>query len=184
MDNVPKNIMLIDWLPQDDVLAHHNIRLFISHCGKGSINEAKFHGVPILAMPLFADQESNAASVANEGWGKVLNFYELTEELLEESLHEMLSTFNYAKRVKHLSSIYRDRPMRPVETALYWIEYVLRYDGAKHMQSQAVNLNFFQLYSIDVIAFIATALLIGYKIIVYLIKYLLKAIKTKKLKQL
>lgn len=33
-----------------------SVRVFFSHCGKGSVNEAKYHGVPLLGMAIFVDQ--------------------------------------------------------------------------------------------------------------------------------
>lgn len=46
----PDNVHMIQWLPQADLLAQPQTRFFISHCGISSIFEAKFHGVPILAI--------------------------------------------------------------------------------------------------------------------------------------
>ncbi|KAJ6646775.1 UDP-glucosyltransferase 2, partial [Pseudolycoriella hygida] len=44
LPNLPDNVKIGKWLPQDDILAHPNVKLFISHCGKGGITEAKYHG--------------------------------------------------------------------------------------------------------------------------------------------
>uniref|UniRef100_A0A182YRP9 Uncharacterized protein n=1 Tax=Anopheles stephensi TaxID=30069 RepID=A0A182YRP9_ANOST len=52
MPNKPANVMLVDWLPQDDILAHPNVRLFIMHGGLGGIAEALFHGVPIVPIAI------------------------------------------------------------------------------------------------------------------------------------
>lgn len=46
----PANVHLLQWLPQVDLLAQPQVRFFISHCGLGGTYEAKFHGVPILAL--------------------------------------------------------------------------------------------------------------------------------------
>lgn len=35
LDGIPKNVMIGKWLPQDDILAHKNVKVFISHCGVG-----------------------------------------------------------------------------------------------------------------------------------------------------
>ncbi len=31
--NVPKNVLALDWVPQNDVLGHNNTRLFVTHAG-------------------------------------------------------------------------------------------------------------------------------------------------------
>lgn len=146
----PANLMTAAWLPQDDILAHSRVVLFVSHCGMGSLNEAKYHGVPILAMPLFADQPSNAALIAQNGWAVQLDFHTLTEDTLWNGLHEMLNNGTYRATVQRIASLYKDRPEHPLDKAVWWVEYVLRHNGARHMQSEAVHLNWFQYHSLDV----------------------------------
>lgn len=91
LENKPNNVFIGKWLPQDDVLAHPNIKLFISHCGLGGVAEAKHHGVPIVGLPLFGDQPSNAASVEQEGWGLQLDFATISEASLKSSIEEVLT---------------------------------------------------------------------------------------------
>lgn len=52
--------------------------------------------------------------------------------------------------------------MRPLEETIWWIEYVLRYKGADHMHSSAINLNIFQNLLLDVLAlvFISTTFIV------------------------
>ena len=40
------------------------------------------------------------------------------------------------------------------DLAVYWIEYVLRHNGTKHMQLAAKDLPFYKLHLLDVIAFL------------------------------
>lgn len=72
----------------------------------------------------------------------------------------------------------RDRPHTPLETAIYWTEYVLRHKGAPHFKSGALNLSWMQCLLIDVwlacISFLIALILIFY----FPLKYLRKR-KTK-----
>ena len=43
--------------------------------------------------------------------------------------------------------------MSALDNAVYWVEYVLRHNGAPHLRSAAVNLPWYQLLLLDVISF-------------------------------
>lgn len=90
MEGQPSNVFISKWLPQDDILAHPNMKLFISHCGLGGIVEAKYHGIPILGFPLFGDQHGNAESIVNDGWALQIDLGSLTEKVLKDSIKEIL----------------------------------------------------------------------------------------------
>lgn len=147
-----ENILMKDWLPQNDILAHRNTRLFISHCGLGGVIEAKFHGVPILAIPIFGDQPKNAKAVVSEGWAVELPYSDLDATTLSAAINELLTNETYTRKVKELSLRHRDRPHTALEEAVFWTEYVIRHNGARHMQSPALQLNFIQQNSLDVFA--------------------------------
>jgi UDP:flavonoid glycosyltransferase YjiC (YdhE family) len=44
------------WLPQDDILAHENVKLFVTHGGLLSCTESIVRGKPIVGIPIFGDQ--------------------------------------------------------------------------------------------------------------------------------
>lgn len=89
VEDFPENVLALKWLPQDDILAHPNLKLFITHCGLGSFIESKFHGVPNLAIPVVGEQFKNAKNVVKEGWGIQLALDALNEEILHDSIIEM-----------------------------------------------------------------------------------------------
>lgn len=82
----------------------------------------------------------------------------MTEESLEAALREMLENPEYTQRAKEMSQIFRDLPHTPLENAVFWAEYVLRHKGAPHLKSYASQLNFFQYYILDVVAFLLVVL--------------------------
>lgn len=52
----PKNLMISKFVPQSDILAHPNIKAFISHSGLLSTHEVLWRGKPVVSIPMFADQ--------------------------------------------------------------------------------------------------------------------------------
>nr|AFJ52915.1 UDP-glycosyltransferase 1 [Linum usitatissimum] len=59
-------VMVCGWLPQAAILAHKAIGGFMSHCGWNSILESLWHGVPMLAWPMYAEQQMNAFYMTTE----------------------------------------------------------------------------------------------------------------------
>lgn len=78
----------------------------------------------------------------------------------------------YAQKAKQLSQLVRDVPKTPLDTAVYWTEYVIRHKGAPHLYSGARDLNFFQYYLLDVTAVI----LVVVSIIIYMSVKIFKVI--------
>ncbi|WMV40346.1 hypothetical protein MTR67_033731 [Solanum verrucosum] len=55
--------LVVSWCPQLQVLEHESIGCFLTHCGWNSILEAISLGVPMVAMPQWTDQPTNAKFV-------------------------------------------------------------------------------------------------------------------------
>lgn len=86
----PDNVLISKWFPQDDVLAHPNIRVFITHGGLLSCTEAVYHGVPIIGIPVFGDQSLNTVKAVDHGYGLLVSFTNLTETSISWALDEIL----------------------------------------------------------------------------------------------
>ncbi|GAB2221968.1 hypothetical protein Droror1_Dr00013165 [Drosera rotundifolia] len=54
-----RGFVVDSWAPQVEVLAHGATGGFVTHCGWNSVLEAVWHGVPMVAWPLYAEQKTN-----------------------------------------------------------------------------------------------------------------------------
>jgi hypothetical protein len=52
---------VVPWCEQRRVLSHHAVGCFVTHCGWNSTTEALAAGVPVVAYPVWSDQNTNAA---------------------------------------------------------------------------------------------------------------------------
>ncbi|XP_064097581.1 UDP-glucosyltransferase 2-like [Macrobrachium nipponense] len=160
--DLPPNIITRSWLPQQDILGHPKTRLFISHCGNLGTQEAKYHGVPVLAVPVGFDQPRNAARLARKGFGLVLNWEEMTTGTIVEAIQTILQDPTYASRLKQVSEALKDQKESPRERAVWWVEYAIRHNGrnASHLNYAGRKLHFLQYTGADVVAFWITFLLL------------------------
>ncbi|XP_049875107.1 UDP-glycosyltransferase UGT5-like [Pectinophora gossypiella] len=154
IEKLPRNVMTMRWFPQYDVLKHDNVKLFISHAGILSTIEAVDVGVPVVAIPLFGDQYGNAAALQDAGVATIVSYQDLNKEYLLDAINEALDP-TMQQRAKVVSRIWHDRPMSPLETAIYWTEYVARYRGAPHLLATSVQKPLYQQLQLDVLAFVA-----------------------------
>lgn len=188
LTNKPENVMIASWLPQRDILAHPNVKLFITHGGLLGVTEAITEGVPCLGIPLFADQKMNMLKAEQLGYGKIINYNEMTEETIFNSINEVLSKFEYGNNAKKISKLFGDRQTSPQQNVVFWSEYVIRNNGAAHFKSAAHDLNYFQLNLIDsylfVISVIGLIMFAIYQLFAIMIKRILKIFIREKIKTL
>ncbi|CAG7732081.1 unnamed protein product [Allacma fusca] len=151
--DAPKNIKASKWLPQFEILAHPNIKAFISHAGSNSLTEAMYYGVPVVLMPLFGDQDYNGYVVEAKRIGLRLEGQYLTPQMMENAVHEILTNKEYTVNMKRASKMFRDRPMDPIKTAVYWTEFALRHESTESLKPLN-NLSLFQHRMFDVMLFL------------------------------
>uniref|UniRef100_A0A3Q3SM93 UDP-glucuronosyltransferase n=1 Tax=Mastacembelus armatus TaxID=205130 RepID=A0A3Q3SM93_9TELE len=148
------NIKIYDWIPQNDLLGHPKTRAFVTHGGTNGLYEAVYHGVPVVGVPLFGDQHYNLAHLTRRTASIVIDFNRLTADEMTEALHTVINQPSYRSNMKHLSALHRDQPMTPLNTAVFWVEFVMRHSGAQHLRLASHHLNWFQYHSVDTAAFL------------------------------
>ncbi|CAN1749089.1 UDP-glycosyltransferase 71K2 [Linum perenne] len=66
LERTKDRVMVCGWLPQAAILSHNAIGGFMSHCGWNSTLESIWHAVPILAWPMYSEQQMNAFYLVRE----------------------------------------------------------------------------------------------------------------------
>ncbi|XP_025778219.1 UDP-glucuronosyltransferase 2A1 isoform X5 [Puma concolor] len=178
------NTRLYDWIPQNDLLGHPKTKAFITHGGTNGIYEAIYHGVPMVGVPMFADQPDNIAHMKAKGAAVEVNINTMTSEDLLNALRTVINEPSYKENATRLSRIQHDQPVKPLDRAVFWIEFVMRHKGAKHLRPAAHDLTWFQYHSFDVIGFLlvcaATAIFLVTKCCLFSCQKLGKTGKKKK----
>ncbi len=98
----PANFLLRRSVPQLRVLEEAS--LFLTHGGMNSVNEALWHGVPLLVYPQHGDQHLVAARVAQLGAGLVLRCGDIEPATLREMAAAILSNAQFRRRAGELGA--------------------------------------------------------------------------------
>ncbi|XP_060950460.1 UDP-glucuronosyltransferase 2B1-like [Limanda limanda] len=170
--NLGNNTLLMKWLPQNDLLGHPKVRAFVAHGGTNGIYEAMYHGVPIIGIPLLFDQHENILRLETRGAAKVVDTNTITQQNFLETLQDVLHDPSYRNNMKRLSALHRDTPMSPLETALFWIEFVMRHGGASHLRTESYKMPWYAYHSVDVICVLLAFLLLLTAAVVGAIRFL------------
>lgn len=182
LPGLPDNVKLVEWAPQQDLLGHKDIRAFITQGGTHSLQEAVYHGVPVIGIPVIGDQHGNIQNAMDKGFCIGLQFEHLTSESLNNAIQRIMTEPSFRTNVKALSLLMRDQPMPLVDKAVYWIEYVIRYDGGRHLHPDIDHLNFLQYFLLDIVGMIILFVAIAVYIIYICIKRFRKWIQQRKVK--
>ncbi|XP_014251069.1 UDP-glucuronosyltransferase 2B4-like [Cimex lectularius] len=172
-----ENIYTGKWFPQASILGHSKCKIFITHGGVHGVTEGLFHGVPLIGMPIFADQKFNIKFVEEHGAGINLELNKVTEDQLLQAINTILTDKRYKENAQLRKSILRENPVSQLENAIYWIEYVIKFKGARHLRPTLLDLSWFQGFLIDItLAFIGLTLVFFF-ILFIMIKYTVKLLK-------
>ncbi|XP_070155000.1 UDP-glucosyltransferase 2-like isoform X1 [Polyergus mexicanus] len=168
---VPNNMMILKWMPQNEILNHKNVKAIWTHGGLLSTYEAIWKGVPMIAMPFFADQKFNVALLVHKGVAIRLNIDTLSTESISDAIEKILYNESYTKNMKQLSSEFRDRPVPPLDLAIWWIEYAARHPRGS-LGSPLRFQSWMEQNLIDVYAFLIFNLIIILTVVFFVFKKL------------
>ncbi|XP_056144836.1 UDP-glucuronosyltransferase 2C1-like [Lampris incognitus] len=174
------NTLLLDWLPQNDLLGHPKTRVFVAHGGTNGVQEAIYHGVPLVGLPLMFDQQDNLFRMKARGVAKVLDIAMVNKDNFLEALKEVINNPSYRENMQSLSRIHRDRPVKPLDLAMFWIEFVMRHKGAPHLRTESYKMSTIQYFSIDVVAFLLAVVLLIAIVFISVMKFLWRMVFSRR----
>jgi UDP:flavonoid glycosyltransferase YjiC (YdhE family) len=92
----PPNVRVERYVAQEDVLPF--VAAVICHGGSGTMFGALRHGLPLLMIPLGADQFQNAAACTKAGVGRAVDVETLTADLVTSEAAVLLGDPSYRQR--------------------------------------------------------------------------------------
>ncbi|KAJ8705524.1 hypothetical protein PYW08_012570 [Mythimna loreyi] len=180
LTGLPPNVHVRPWLPQPSILAHKNIKVFITHGGQLSSLEAVRAGVPLLAVPVFGDQPSNAERAKRSGYALVVDYSDDMVPELGQTLKEMLSNDKYAKQAKHLSHLFQSRPVKPTDLINHYVTLAIETKGAYHLRSLSQKYSWYERWMLDFVAVVLAVIAVLITLLKFLVKSVIRKISGKK----
>jgi UDP:flavonoid glycosyltransferase YjiC (YdhE family) len=108
LPDAPPGVRIEGWVPQADVLPHASA--FLTHGGFGSTLGGLLAGVPLVVLPLFADQPYNAERVAAVHAGIALELGAEGLPRVGHAVNDVLADPSYAEFARALAAEAADQP--------------------------------------------------------------------------
>ncbi|KAL3085305.1 hypothetical protein niasHS_010374 [Heterodera schachtii] len=99
------NVHLRRWIPQKKLMKHPKTLLLLAHGGYNSFLEASKMGVPVVLVPLFADQHINAERAKRFGIAVTLDKLALSADAIHSALSRVLEDSRFSRNARRLSTM-------------------------------------------------------------------------------
>lgn len=176
LPNIPSNVMIRKWLPQNDILAHKNVVLFLGHGGIFGTQEGVHWAVPMVFIPIYSDQFRNAKRCVDAGFAEMVHFPDVNVPNLRNTLNTVLNDKNYAERAAIVSSQFRDNLIDPMEESMYWIEFIGRHKKQFPIyKPNGPNVPWYIYLHLDILS----AVVIAFYLVLIVVKYSCRTIWRK-----
>lgn len=150
--NVPKNVLILDWVPQNDLLGDEKVKAFITHGGLNSILESLFHAKPMIAIGFSLDQTNGAAAVGYRKAGiSITDEKNFTKENLIGSIRKILNDPVYTENCQRISKYVKVKDGKKI--FYYWLNYVYEVGYEHLLVKPYLNYSHFQKYNLDIMLF-------------------------------
>ncbi|CAL8109967.1 unnamed protein product [Orchesella dallaii] len=173
-----RNVYISSWMPQQDILAHPKIKAFITHSGLIGIQESIYNAVPLISFPIFAEQDYNAERIHRNEYGIRLEITTVTQPELEAAITKVVNDPKYRENMKKVSRIFTDRPQKPLDTALWWTNFVLTHsrEDLEALRPLGVGQSWWVRRQLDVWMVVLGTLAISITVTLYILLKILKCL--------
>lgn len=150
--NIPKNVLILDWVPQNDLLGDAKVKAFITHGGLNSILESLYHGKPMIAIGFSLDQTNGAAAVGYRKAGiSITEEKNFNKENLHASIVKILSEKIYKENCERISKYVKVKDGK--KTFYFWLNYVFEVGYEHLLVKPYLSYSHFQKYNLDIMLF-------------------------------
>ena len=180
---LPSNILTMPWVPQTSILEHPKVKLFITHGGAGSVQDAICYKTPLLGIPMSNDQITNLHDAQQRGIAHVIPWKYLSKDEFSQAIKTVLdeSSSKYQKAIDRLHELVMDQPMHPVDRAVWWMEYILRHpDPEDAIRNPVLELYWWQYFMFDVLLLSLLVLFVIIFIVNFFVRFCICRAKNRK----
>merc|ERR1712117_233311 len=164
--SVPQNVLVLPWVPQQAILAHPATKVFITHCGMHGVLEAIDHQDVLKRM-----EEKGVGHGVPKG---------APADEIHAAIVEVRENPWYKQNIASLSRLMKDRRTRPMDDAVWLVEYVARTKGAEHLKVNSRHLGMLAYYSVDVLAILGSTLVVFLFCLYNTLPHLLRACRSSR----
>uniref|UniRef100_H3B4I3 UDP glycosyltransferase 8 n=1 Tax=Latimeria chalumnae TaxID=7897 RepID=H3B4I3_LATCH len=159
------NTRRIEWMPQNDLLGNCKISLFKSYLLLPLTLPTLCQALPFYLVPHFNSYNESRIRLQSIQIGILITYKNIYFKNIYIIFFKTwcLIYYSYTKAARYISTLHRDQPLHALNRTVYWIEYILRYDGAKHLHPAVYSISFYQYYLLDVLAVLLSIIaVLGY----------------------
>ncbi|XP_063683194.1 UDP-glucuronosyltransferase 3A1-like [Bolinopsis microptera] len=149
-------------LPVENILGSGMVSLFICQCGNKQRIQGVLYQVPMLCVPLFADQFSNSVSVVRNQFGAMLMREEMSEETSSNSVKNVLEQWDDIKaNLARSASAVLDDPNGSKQAVLFYCNYLLKFGNADYLKNKVImKQSVIQVYNLDILGLLTIILVV------------------------
>ncbi|MEM9954274.1 MAG: glycosyltransferase [Chloroflexota bacterium] len=104
----PPNVYITNYLPTQKILPECN--LVITHGGSGTVLASLAHGLPMLLLPMGADQPHNARRCVELGLAEQFDVLTVSSEVIHDVVLAMLESAHYRNNAREFQDEFRKMP--------------------------------------------------------------------------